>query len=254
MHVRCLCLVKRIHLRETDSTSNHLRRLLDEGGQMEEFTLVDADSQTAGRGQRGNHWESEAEANLTFTLLCRPAFLPPNRGWAISEAMALAICEAIDKLPLPQPDLLRIKWPNDIYYGDRKLSGTLVECDLQGGRIGACLIGTGINVNQTLFRSEAPNPVSLKQILGVDVEREALLQRVAQAFQLFYNRLREEGAEACHDTYIARLYRRYGFHPYADVRGSFMAEVVGIEPTGHLLLRDSNGQLRRYAFKEVTFK
>ena len=246
--------MKRIHLTETDSTSNHLRRLLDEGEQMEEFTLVDADSQTAGRGQRGNHWESEAGANLTFTLLCRPAFLPPNRGWAISEVMALAICEAIDKLPLPQPDLLRIKWPNDIYYGDRKLSGTLVECDLQGGRIGACLIGTGINVNQTLFRSEAPNPVSLKQILGVDVEREVLLQHVAQAFQRLYNRLREEGPEACHDTYIARLYRREGFHPYADAEGAFMAEVADIEPTGHLLLRDSNGQLRRYAFKEVTFK
>lgn len=242
--------MKRIHLPETASTSSYLRALLESEPELAEWTLVDADSQTAGRGQRGNSWESEGGKNVTFSLLCRPVWLSPNRQWSLSEAMALAVCEGCERV-CPGLRGLRVKWPNDIYAGERKLSGTLMECDLQGGRIGACIIGTGINVNQRVFVSDAPNPVSLCQLTGRAIDREAVLMAVVEAFIAHYERLRTEGADSLHKAYMSRLYHRDGFYEYEDADGHFRAEIAGIEPTGHLLLRRTDGRVSRYAFKEV---
>lgn len=242
--------MKRIHLSETTSTSSYLRELLAADAGLEEWTLVDADSQTAGRGQRGNNWESEEGKNVQFSLLCRPVWVPPNRQWVLSEAMALAVCEGCEAV-CPELKGLQVKWPNDIYYGERKLSGTLIECSLQGGQIADCILGTGINVNQTVFVSDAPNPVSLRQLVGGEVAREAVLQAVAQRFVCLYERLRKEGLGCLHAAYMSRLYRKEGLHAYEDADGRFGAEIAGIEPTGHLLLRRTDGRLSRYAFKEV---
>lgn len=242
--------MKRIHLSETASTSSYLRGLLESEPELAEWTLVDTDSQTAGRGQRDNSWESEGGKNVTFSLLCKPVWLPPNRQWSLSEAMALAVCEGCEQV-CPELKGLRVKWPNDIYVGERKLSGTLMECDLQGGHIGACIIGTGINVNQRAFVSDAPNPVSLCQLTGKEVDREELLMAVVEAFVAHYECLCTEGAESLHGAYMSRLYHKEGFYEYEDAAGRFRAEIAGIEPTGHLLLRRTDGRVSRYAFKEV---
>ena len=226
-----------MHIDETDSTNRWLR---EQGG--EENMVVWADYQTAGRGCGTNHWESERGKNLTFSMLLHPNDVPAQKQFRISRAISLAICKALGQ----HIGDLSIKWPNDIYWRDGKIGGILIEVTLQGNKVKDCIIGIGLNVNQRVFRSDAPNPVSMWQICEQETDCEQLLQEILQAFQ-------EYMCKSNKDEYQSMLYRRKGFHPYADKDGAFMAEIIDVEDDGHLLLRDDNGQLRRYAFKEVTF-
>ena len=228
---------KIVHIDETDSTNRWLR---EQGG--EENMVVWADYQTAGRGCGTNHWESERGKNLTFSMLLHPHDVPAQKQFRISRAISLAICKALGQ----HIGDLSIKWPNDIYWRDGKIGGILIEVTLQGNKVKDCIIGIGLNVNQRVFRSDAPNPVSMWQICEQETDCEQLLQEILQAFQ-------EYMCKSNKDEYQSILYRRKGFHPYADKDGAFMAEIIDVEDDGHLLLRDDNGQLRRYAFKEVTF-
>ena len=226
-----------MHIDETDSTNRWLR---EQGG--EENMVVWADYQTAGRGCGTNHWESERGKNLTFSMLLHPNDVPAQKQFRISRAISLAICKALGQ----HIGDLSIKWPNDIYWRDGKIGGILIEVTLQGNKVKDCIIGIGLNINQRVFRSDAPNPVSMWQICEQETDCEQLLQEILQAFQ-------EYMCKSNKDEYQSMLYRRKGFHPYADKDGAFMAEIIDVEDDGHLLLRDDNGQLRRYAFKEVTF-
>lgn len=228
---------KIVHIDETDSTNRWLR---EQGG--EENMVVWADYQTAGRGCGTNHWESERGKNLTFSMLLHPHDVPAQKQFRISRAISLALCKALGQ----HIGDLSIKWPNDIYWRDGKIGGILIEVTLQGNKVKDCIIGIGLNINQRVFRSDAPNPVSMWQICEQETDCEQLLQEILQAFQEYMGKSNK-------DEYQSMLYRRKGFHTYADKDGAFMAEIIDVEDDGHLLLRDDNGQLRRYAFKEVTF-
>lgn len=238
-----------VHLDATTSTMNDLRQpaLM---ARPEPFVLLSADFQTAGRGQRGTHWEADAGTNLLFGILCRPTFLRADRQFFLSEVQALAVAEAVDEVT---GVAVCVKWPNDIYVADRKLCGMLLEHDLSGTQIATTITGVGLNVNQPLFRSDAPNPVSLRQILGRDTDRPLLLSRIAHRFHALYAALRSGRDADIHAAYLARLYRREGLHRYADASGEFSARFVNVSPSGLLLLRDDNGGEREYAFKEVRF-
>jgi BirA family biotin operon repressor/biotin-[acetyl-CoA-carboxylase] ligase len=157
-------------------------------------------------------------------------------------AISLAIVDALGQLVGD----LSIKWPNDIYWRNGKLAGILIENRLQGNLIKDCIMGVGLNVNQRAFHSDAPNPVSLWQITGQETDREQLLQEILKSLDVLL-------ATDIKDRYMKMLYRRKGFHPYTDKDGVFMAEIVGVEDDGHLLLNDEDGLQRRYAFKEVQF-
>ncbi len=247
--------ISRINLPTVDSTNLFVREMLKEEGtgqvmsaaSLPGFTLVVADDQTRGRGQQGNSWETEKGKNLTFSLLCHPSFVKASRQFVLSQCMAVAVREALSAYV----GHVEVKWPNDIYVGDDKISGTLIECDLQGKSISNCIIGVGINVNQTLFRSDAPNPTSLKLLTGNEQDREEVLASVLNHFQQFYALLKEGKDAEVKQLYMKHLYRREGFHRYSDVRGEFWAAIEDVEPTGHLLLRFENGQVVRYEFKEV---
>ena len=191
-----ITVARRVHLDRVDSTNSYVRRMLAQGEVLPELTLVDADEQTDGRGQTGNTWESEAGCNVQFSLVCHPHFLVATQQFALSEAIALAVAKTVSG---------EVKWPNDIYVGDCKISGTLIECDLSGNRIDTCIIGTGINVNQTEFLSDAPNPVSLAQLTNHEYDREEILQAVIVRFVSLYDLLREGGAETVHRMYRQNL-------------------------------------------------
>ena len=250
--------IARINLPVVDSTNLFVREMLKDestcgvhsASALPGFTLVVADDQTAGRGQQGNSWETERGKNLTFSLLCHPDFLPASRQFLLSQCMALAVRDALAR----EVDGVEVKWPNDIYMGDKKISGTLIECDLLGKSIANCIIGVGININQTLFRSDAPNPTSLRLLTGRDHDREAVLAAIMQGFQTYYAWLAEGREEEVRQLYMQHLYRRTGMHRYSDVRGEFTAEIAEVEPTGHIRLRFANGQTVRYEFKEVRFE
>ncbi len=227
-----------VHLQETDSTNRWLREHATEG-----IRAVWADYQTHGRGQGGNHWESERGQNLTCSVLLQPADIPAHAQFRISMAVALAV---VDALKPYAGEELSVKWPNDIYWRDRKLAGILIENRLQGNRIEESIVGIGINVNQRQFRSDAPNPVSLWQITGRETPREDLLEDLLQRIPVYLG-------QDLKARYMQALYRREGLHPYRDCQGTFQASVADVEDDGHLVLQDSQGHQRRYAFKEVAF-
>ena len=223
-----------IHIEETDSTN----RWLKENG--EGTMVVVSDFQTAGKGCGTNSWESERGKNLTFSMLIHPKTLSAKEQFRITEVTSVALCETIGLEA-------HIKWPNDIYVGDKKICGILIENRLQGQTIKDCIIGIGLNVNQTVFVSDAPNPVSLCQLLGHEVDREQLLETFLQQFNEVWQR------ETVGADYRGRLYRREGWHAYEDAQGRFEARLKGVSKDGHLLLEDRQGQQRTYAFKEVQF-
>ena len=242
-------MMKRIHLDTVTSTNSYIREQLDFGTILPEMWLVDSDEQTAGRGQKGNSWETEKGKNLTFSILCHPHFVSPARQFILSKAIALSIQQTLAEFA----DDFTVKWPNDVYWKDKKISGTLIECDLVGRCIGNCIVGSGVNINQEKFLSDAPNPVSLKNITGKEYDREEILDKIVTRFLSFYTDIKEGKEAGLTELYMHNLYRREGFHLYQDCNHSFEAEIADIEPSGHLVLRKHDGTTQRFEFKEVKF-
>ena len=232
--------IRQIHLEETTSTNTYIKGLALEA---DEMVVVSTDWQTAGRGQGVNRWESERGKNLLFSLMARPSFVAVQQQFALSMAGALAIKAVLDRFT---PDI-RIKWPNDIYWRDRKISGTLIETSLAHGEISRFVYGIGLNVNQVQFVSDAPNPVSLAQITGKQVALMPLLNSIVEAFLAQWDLLKAGQTHLIATRYNAALYRATGFHPYSDKQGAFDAELVGVETNGIITLRDRQGQLRTYS-------
>lgn len=242
-----------IHLNETDSTNRYLQQLCQEAGnnKVEEFTTVCADYQTAGKGQRGNSWEAAKGANLLFSFVCYPTFIPIRQQFVLSQLISLGIKETLDEYCSD----ISIKWPNDIYWKEKKICGILIENDLQGNSIGRCISGIGLNINQEVFLSDAPNPISLKQITGKHYQRETILEKVMQRIEQSYQKLKEDSAYASElaTRYAASLFRREGLHCYQDKDGLFNARLVRVEADGRFVLMDEANQERSYLFKEVQY-
>lgn len=236
-----------IHLSSVDSTNNYLMAYKPREG--ETMTVVYADEQTAGRGQGSNHWESEPGKNLTFSVLVHPTMVPVMRQFLLSEAGALALWDVLGQYL--GADDVKMKWPNDIYWKDKKISGTLIETRLGGGHVKDCVYGIGVDVNQEKFVSDAPNPVSMKQILGHDVDLKELLNKIIDSFKKYYAAIENGEYAAISELYHSGLYRAHGFHRYKDKDGEFEAAIVEVEDSGNLILRDREGCIRSYAFKEV---
>lgn len=234
------------------------------------FVLVTADEQTAGRGQRGTTWESAKGQNLTYNIGWRAAegahWPAANEQFLISEITALAAARTIAAfLPENLRSNVCIKWPNDIYIGDRKICGMLLEHQLSGKHIAASIAGIGINVNQSHFdtlegcEEGRGAPISLRQIVGHEVSREAVLENFIRHFSEGIAQLHEGRYDDVEAAYKTILYRRTGWHRYRDAEGEFLGEFVSIARNGTLTLRKADpstcsGQvLRSYAFKEVTY-
>ena len=221
--------------------------------------------QTAGRGQAGNSWESEQGKNLLFSTLIRPDNILAGNQFCLSMFVALTITNVINRLLMPHGLSATIKWPNDIYVGDKKLVGILIENSLAGSCVDTSIAGIGINVNQTVFLSDAPNPVSLVQLTGETYDLHRLMQLVSEEFaQLKY--LLSEPAKL-KSLYMQNLYRRHGFHPYVEREVSvvptsivqqtddctFLAEIVDIDKSGCLCLLLSTGETKHYHFKQIRY-
>lgn len=236
-----------IRLEEVDSTNNYLRSvaLVDE----EQMLVAVARHQTAGRGQGRNTWESEAGKNLLFSVKIKPRNIAIANQFLLSMTMALAIKHALDK----RADGFSLKWPNDIYWHDYKISGTLIETTLSGSAINSCIFGIGIDVNQKTFLSDAPNPLSLCSITGHSEDCDWLLSDILQSFDSLYSQLTDGDSHTIITQYHDALYRHTGFYTYRDKSGEFQAEIVRVEPNGRLVLSDTESQIRQYYFKEVAF-
>lgn len=237
---------KIIRLEEIDSTNRYLKNYREEGD--EEMIVAVADYQAAGKGQGTHTWESEKGKNLLFSIKVYPHWIPVRRQFVLSMAGALAVKDALDSYV----ENITLKWPNDVYWNDKKISGTLIENTIDSKGIKSCVFGIGLNVNQLVFHSDAPNPVSLAQILGHEVDRDGVLKKILDGFEKYYELLRRADYMDVSGIYHLSLYRRKGFHPYRDANGEFEGALVEVEDDGHLILHDRQGRIRSYAFGEIS--
>ena len=237
----------RYYTASTASTNTFLHEMMRQDKLPEGFLLY-TDFQSAGKGQPGNTWESENGKNLLFSMLLYPHSIKVYEQFILSEITGLAIRKVLEKYT----DDICIKWPNDIYWKDKKIAGILIENSLFRDRIDTCIIGIGLNVNQEVFISNAPNPVSLRQITGNDINREILLMEIqAELLNIYQN----YSPEFIHQEYLNNLYRRNGFHRYAETTANtvFDAEIEDVLPDGRLILRTQAGETRTFYFKEIQF-
>ena len=264
-----------MYITHTNSTNTLLKELLAKGEWPEGESFLRAGYQSAGRGQTGNSWESEADKNLLCSILVdrqeiqdeSPFFL----NVAVSVALHRVVAETIwlttleDEADKP----LSIKWPNDLYYGDKKLAGILIENAILGNTLQYSIAGIGLNVNQTEWRSDAPNPLSLKTICdAVNGEEEELnIADLMDALDLELKQVLTEPRNLTWWYYKSHLYRREGMWPFverevttaptmnadAQAQGRFDARIEDVLPTGEIVLRDAQNQQRIYHFKQVRY-
>ena len=229
---------------ETPSTNTLLWEMLRREPLVEGF-VVYTDFQSAGKGQTGNTWEAEQGKNLLFSMLLYPQKIQTDELFLISQIVSLAIKQALDKYT----NYIEVKWPNDIYWKDKKLAGILIENSFQANKI-KTVIGIGLNVNQKTFRSDVPNPVSLRQITGRSFNRKKLLKAISNNIQEIY---RELNTDFIRSEYSRIMYRRNGFHSYKTDIEEFKAKIVTVHPDGKLELETELGERKGFYFKEVQF-
>lgn len=243
--------MKIIHYEQLASTNDEAKRLLAEGASE---VVVVADRQTRGRGATGA-WECPAGEGLLMSVAFRPQNIRAGESFRLLQASSLAVCLVLEPLltphsPLlaPHSSLLTIKWPNDIFYGDKKLCGILIENTLKGSVIETCTIGIGLNLRQQKFPKELEHAVSLGQLTRNVPDNLTLAGQIADGL------LSQLSSPTLMSDYMRRLYRREGIHFFRE-KGSepFEAEIVGLNPDGGLKLRRKDGQLRVYRFKEIEF-
>ena len=237
-----------IHISETHSTNSYLKQLL-QNQILPEGTTVITDNQTDGRGQRGNSWESEIGKNLTFSIVLYPTFIPIQEQFILSQIVSLAIKDILDQFITD----ITIKWPNDIYWKNKKICGILIENSLSDNIIQDAIIGIGLNINQEEFLSNAPNPISLKQSTQREHNLKDILLSIHKQILSYYEDLRVGKKQSIIDKYKNHLFRKEGYHLYNDGETNFEAKIKNVLPTGHLTLKTKEGIERIFAFKEIKF-
>lgn len=227
-----------MYISSTNSTNSLVKEMLARGEWPQGEHFLYAGYQTAGRGQTGNSWESEEGKNLLCSIL-----LPPDKNlYFLNIAVSVALIRLLD-------EQLTIKWPNDIYWKDKKLAGILLENAIIGNEVKYAIAGIGLNVNQTKFVSNAPNPVSLKQITGKEYDMDQLMKDLFEAVNTVLN----EPEDVIWSEYKSHLYRREGFWSFEDQNGAFEAHIEDVLPTGEIVLSDKNGQVHQYGFKQIKY-
>ncbi|MFV0472284.1 MAG: biotin--[acetyl-CoA-carboxylase] ligase [Paludibacteraceae bacterium] len=234
------------HINFVSSTNDHLKEQVKKSNLLEGFTVY-TDFQTTGKGQSGNMWESEKGKNLLFSIVIYPKKIEIEKQFLISKMVSVAVQQALEEYV----EGIKIKWPNDIYYQNKKLGGILIESSLQSNHIRYTIIGVGLNINQTRFNPLLPNPVSLKMITGKSYRRIMLLKKIRQHFFTLYN---DSDNETINRIYFENLYRSVGYHNYRIGLGPiFAAKILKVHESGELTLEKANGEILNFYFKEVEF-
>jgi BirA family biotin operon repressor/biotin-[acetyl-CoA-carboxylase] ligase len=220
-----------IKLPDTASTNDYLLGL-----NTDQDLCVVTDYQSAGKGMGTNTWESEPGKNLLFSILLHPTWLPINRQYLLSMAEAVAIVEVLGKG-------FEIKWPNDIYYGDKKLSGTRIDVNLHGRTLKDVIIGTGINVNQETFAPDIADMAgSLFTQTGIEYDRNEVIAKVMNAFEKDYELfLENENLKSLKDSYEAHLLNKGETVKVLDPKGEYQGTALGITDTGELIVAREDG-------------
>ncbi len=235
-----------IHYKEQTASTNDDAR----SEELRHMDVVWAEYQTAGRGQRGHTWHSSEGENITLSVVLEPTFLPIVEQFLLSEIAALALVDTMRDYGIE----CRIKWTNDIYVGDNKLVGILIEHSLMGDKLSRTIVGMGINVNQREFPTDIPNPTSMALERGIRFDRKEVIERLMTHLHEWFEHLRSGEKSYVEQRYREQMYHLDEEHTYAYPTGEhFRATLRGVRASGELRLEHEDGIIREYAFKEVEF-
>ncbi|HCT93725.1 MAG: biotin--[acetyl-CoA-carboxylase] ligase [Bacteroidetes bacterium GWE2_39_28] len=235
-----------------DSTNSEAFRQFS---QSDDFSVFAAEFQTNGRGQKGTSWESESSRNLTFSILLKNNSIKAENQFLIAQIVTIGIKRYLKNLGIDA----KIKWPNDIYVGDKKICGILIEHFLSGDTLSGSIVGIGLNLNQRVFNSNAPNPVSVSLITGNEYDIKEQLESLAGFIHEIYFSYRNYSSGSSEnrlDTeYHDSLYRLEEFHKYEISKDGKIIEarIMGIDSNACLILEEGDGTRSRYHFKEVKY-
>lgn len=239
---------KEVMYRTTCSSTNTLALQLLNTGTVSEGTVVITDYQYEGRGQRGNSWLSEPYKNLTFSLILSPTFLAVQKSFVLNIITTLAIQQVVSSYI---PNGLTIKWPNDVYYQNQKLSGVLIESTVNGNYIKDSVIGIGLNVNQESFL--LPTLTSLALVCKRTFSLPKLFTQLLNALEGNYIQFREQGIALFKEAYLQNLYWINESHTFRDQAQTFQGTIRGIDAIGRLVIEQEGGNTKHYDHKEVAF-
>ena len=228
------------------STNSEAQKLILQNRASDGCTII-TDFQTAGRGQRGNQWEAAPAENLMLSVVWQPTFLAATQQFRLSQAVALGLHDWATALLSPDPKL-KLKWPNDLYYGDQKLGGILIENSLSGAKIQHSIIGIGLNINQQTF--DVSTATSLGRLTGRAYLREVLAARLLESLERRYLQLRAGQVGQLRQAYLATLYRYQETHGFEVGGRRVSGQIVGVEEDGRLAVAIA-GELRRFGLQEI---
>jgi BirA family transcriptional regulator, biotin operon repressor / biotin---[acetyl-CoA-carboxylase] ligase len=228
------------------STNDLALKLLPQSG-VAEGTVVITDSQTAGRGQRGNQWQAEPGKNLTLSVILKPIFLPVKHQFYLTMATALAVHDFFKTLI---PIATQIKWPNDILMGGKKLGGILIENQLQGDSISTAVVGIGLNINQKNFDIQTATSLSL--VAQHEFTLQAIFPALLSHLESRYLMLRSGKHEVLKQDYLRHLFQLNEVRTYQRNQQQFTGIIRGIDAWGKLLIETEAG-VSSFDLKEVSF-
>lgn len=238
-----------MYIKQTDSTNRELWRMLDAGQELPAGFTLWAGDQTAGKGLGNTSWISQPFKNLTFSLLLKPVFLHPAKQFLLNKAIAVAIITALSEIS--STIAFQIKWPNDIYFNNKKIAGTLIENRIMGQKFEACVVGVGVNINQREFSADLPNPTSLALLSGKDYEINGVMNMIQKHIMLCYTNVKQQSNIAIHNTYLEHLLGFGRLMQFASEGKIFYATIVDVNDYGKLILQDENGDQKEFAMKEI---
>ncbi|OQX76089.1 MAG: biotin--[acetyl-CoA-carboxylase] ligase [Bacteroidetes bacterium 4484_249] len=240
-----------IRLREVDSTNDYILKEIQNGSISTEGTIVVADNQIAGKGQDKNLWESEAGKNLTFSVLLKPVFIKAEQQFLMNKAISLGISDFVKSIIKEKN--ISIKWPNDIYINNKKVAGILINNTICGNEFEYSVVGIGINVNQTDFYSDAPNPVSLKHFLKKDLDLKKNLKDLCEFLNLRYRQLYQHNFDKIEKEYLLALYRFNEVHSFRYKNQTINSRITGVSDYGKLQLQAEDGGKIECDLKQIEF-
>ena len=238
-----------IRLEQVDSTNSYAGQLIKNGDALE-GTVILAEVQTMGRGQKGNTWESRKGMNLIFSFILKPTFLETRRHFYLLMSISMGILDLLRQEGM----ITQVKWPNDIVSAGRKIGGILIENSMQGSCVSSSVVGIGLNVNQTRFAFAGGNPTSMKLELGCTINRERLFADVLKHLTVWINRLYRNEWRIIRESYLQHLFQFEQWADYTDAAGDFRGRIMGVLEGGELSVEKQHGELHHYGFKEIGYK
>ena len=243
--------MKITHFKTLESTNQYLQNLLNEGIDIVDNIVV-TDYQTSGKGQGKNVWESEDGKNLLFSIALDMSFLKAENQFLLTQIVSVTMINVLKKY-LPE-ESLSIKWPNDIYFNDKKIAGILIKNEIRGMMMGTSIIGIGLNVNQTSFNEDLPNPISMKMITGNDYDLEDLLSAIIGQLTTVNSQQQIFSFQLSVFSYTNKLYRYNQWALYEHEGQVKEMMITGYDRFGRLILKEKNDREVVCDLKEISFK